>query len=266
MNNISDVKKGFSDGIKGDFAPFVGKTFDVDSEELFVAAVAQGYADAKRTFSGISKFWDENKRKDFFADVAKALQTACKSHPADFDVWHEATCDDICKWFKEAGYEKGVTYGQAQKIVNMAFKYLYCLEGAEQYAIFRQCHMPLDSFTLAWYKRYVMIGKDKEYKITEEDKWSNLKKDKYQKIVVAIQKYLRDEPNFPFRGTKVTLSQHPLDAEFYVWPEMQMHLAAEEFYFAFNEEKEKADWKKKSVSDKLGDIQACIKRYQNATQ
>lgn len=50
-----------------------------------------------------------------------------------------------------------VTFGHAQKIVNMAFKYLYCCHGAEKYedTVFSHCHMPLDRNTIADYRKYI---------------------------------------------------------------------------------------------------------------
>ena len=68
-------------------------------------------------------------------------------------------------------------------MINMTFKYIYCLEGAkEREDYFRFCHMPLDSITLEWFYRL----KEKGVKITIDNKeekicrkypsWSNLRK------------------------------------------------------------------------------------------
>lgn len=46
-----------------------------------------------------------------------------------------------CDQFKESSYKDLGTYGKAQKIINMSFKYLFCCEDAEEhYAHFQYCH------------------------------------------------------------------------------------------------------------------------------
>ena len=79
---------------------------------------------------------------DFFDEKEK--------NEKEFDDWHEKICEDFLKRFRL----KDNKYGKAQKVINMTFKYIYCLEGAkEREDYFRFCHMPLDSITLEWFYR-----------------------------------------------------------------------------------------------------------------
>lgn len=89
-----------------------------------------------------------------------------------------------------------VTFGHAQKIVNMAFKYLYCCRGAENYedTVFSHCHMPLDSYTIADYRKY----------ITKEDTipgWSKFDtpadRRLYEKIQANVRKYSEEHRQTP---------------------------------------------------------------------
>lgn len=269
---MEQLKGNFSKGItKGAFRTYIGETFDVDNFDLFTAAVSQGYDDAKRTFAGISKFWEYQNNEEnvsqhrataFFEFIAKNIQAACKNPPMDFYEWHTKTCQNICQWLNDKGY-KNCQHGQTQKIMNMTFKYLYCLPGAEDHEIFKACHMPLDSFTLEWYKRF--IWKKGLPKITENDKWSNLNEEKYNSIAREIEKHLEISPLFCYKGKNIQLPRFPLDAEFYIWEEMQMHMAVESFIFSFYavETKEKKLWKEKSVLEKMDKAIDLIKNYKD---
>lgn len=158
---------------------------------------------------------------DFFDEKEK--------NEKEFDDWHEKICEDFLKRFRL----KDNKYGKAQKVINMTFKYIYCLEGAkEREDYFRFCHMPLDSITLEWFYRL----KEKGVKITIDNKeekicrkypsWSNLrktssgeKKDReygYVDIQNVIRKYLEN-------NTELT----PLKVEFIIWPQMQLAMAEE---------------------------------------
>ena len=265
MIYLNDLRSEFiSSTNRGAFKEYISHPFDVENIDLFKAAVSQGYDDAKRTFSDISKFWTQHSKDAFFGFIANAIQDACQNPPEDFERWHRDLCKDTCNWLNTRGYNRS-TFGQGQKIVNMAFKYLFCLKGAENYPIFQQCHMPLDSFTLEWYKRFVWKRKNTSTPtLTGDDKWSNLSEEKYAGIANAIATALKTAPEFVCNNQSVTLPEFPLFAEFYIWPEMQMHLSTEGFLFSFHKpnQAEKNDWKQKSVSAKLDTIKLCIDEYQ----
>lgn len=156
---------------------------------------------------------------------------------AEFDEWHNKTCELFLNILDGTGeFEKytkaytGLAYGKAQKIVNMMFKHLYCLAGADAYEDhFKHCHMVLDNFTLEWFKR--KMGKKRI------DSWSNLVyKDSstdhndYMFYQENVRTYFQktDSSNSEYKGLS------PFQAEFYIWPEIQLHLAAESFIFELN--------------------------------
>ena len=149
---------------------------------------------------------------------------------AEFDTWHHETCELFLDVLNGEGdflaYTKVYTslqYGKAQKIVNMMFKHLYCLNGADAYAAhFEHCHMVLDNFTLEWFKQD--LG---EKRI---ESWSNLV---YKKPSVDHDDYLFYQEKIrnyflPAVSAKHTYSGlTPFQAEFYIWPEIQWRMAAE---------------------------------------
>lgn len=84
---------------------------------------------------------------------------------AEFDQWH----GEVCKEMKVLYAKQGIvlTYGQAQKWLNMTIKYLYMLEVDSFEECFSYFHVPLDSYVFKLVK--------KQFGITEPaSAWSRL--------------------------------------------------------------------------------------------
>ena len=138
-NEFKSHSKG--DGKRGPFYKNSEWIFNKENGLLFENAVWQGYLDASRTFHNVDTV---NRRA--FNNLAGKIQNFF-SEKEKFN--HEGWCDGFIKDVKNYNnYE--CRYGQAQKVVNMAFKYLYCCDGID-ISKFAECHMPLDQYTLAWY-------------------------------------------------------------------------------------------------------------------
>lgn len=185
-NYIESFKKGIT---KKPFKDDKNMDFSLDNGDLFDHAVWQGYLDASRTFHGIKEQKEKLERGlNNLAGIIKGYFT--QKDPDRFKHSDFCKCIDI----------QGITYGQKQKIVNMAFKYLYCCNGAstEYRAMFEPCHMPLDSYTLNWYKR--TIGNSSTV-------WSKMEKDEYR----IIQNDIRDKLK------KTDSNLYVLEHEFIIW-------------------------------------------------
>lgn len=154
---------------------------------VYVKAIYLGYLDSCRTFKDQPKV---DKEDDAVEDLAGLIQSYLIGKD-DFD--HSHYCNYLVKKYD-------MRFGQAQKIVNMAFKYLYCLAHKSDELIkkrFDRCHMPLDSTMLEWLCRE---AKCNEYPIVKSNvgAWSSMSKgseaqdlidekytyDYYQKILV----------------------------------------------------------------------------------
>lgn len=154
--------------------------------------------------------WQEAKNK-VLANLAKKFADYFKeSNPKDFNDWHEETCDYFLTEFKKPldnfGYisKSSLSYGKAQKIVNMTFKYLFCFDDARNYYDkFTPCHVPLDSYILDWYNQAAKENKNPNIKPCKT-KWSNLKEPEYNTIQSNIKNLLKENYN-------------PFLAEFYIW-------------------------------------------------
>lgn len=206
----------------------------------------------------ITTFLIDHLRK---VDFTKSFETYFEdSHPshkedASFDDWHHNACQKFLGVL--ALYYKDAAYGKAQKIVNMTFKHLYCMKIQNkllQEEYFQYCHLTLDSFTLEWFRREVA---KKWYNVTHEKeihistakegepfpKWSNLsyrdpenlnydnkdnrciKNSKFYHYMFFETMSRRCIANKKLYGT-CTVFQ----AEFYIWPEIQTHLALEALF------------------------------------
>lgn len=226
------------------------KMTSTDCSIAIETAVSWAYNDAKRTMHGMGgKSADAKKNvikifNEYFDDEAPNSEEVFKEKQAYL-------CDAWVKSFKVSN-SLG-TYGKAQKIVNMTFKYLYCytddnLEKLKGY--FQYCHMPLDSFTLEWFKRTICSRKEKIFK-TKVGSWSNMSKSNESNITQgksAEQKYAYsfyvDKIQEYINNNKISLS--PLQLEFIVWPQMQLELATENYLFALTD-----DYKKTAEKEKL---------------
>ena len=139
---------------------------------------------------------------DYFKSPAPATQI-------EFDEWHEKTCNDFCNDFnavlRTSNYAKRIKYGKAQKIVNIAFKYLYLfcdiVPGNPDHFTF--CHFAIDSITLAWYKKHIAPK-------CSVGNWSDMTYGEYIDIQKNIRAYI----------SKHIPDKTPFEAEFEIWSDL----------------------------------------------
>ena len=239
----------FKSGVKGAFKKHIDNhnTLDPNNLKIFEDAVNAAYGDAKRTFKGIAGRATTANR-----NLAKKIQTYFKNPTPNIDNFHNDWCADYISDLNAEKYTTA-TYGQAQKVVNMTFKYLYCLDNARTTYNdhFENCHVALDSYTLEWIWRNCGLAGNEIH-----DDWSKIQYNDratkktttlgYEKIV---DKYRTYKP--------ASYPDTPFQSEFIFWTEIQMHLACETFYFALLNnlsKKDKEDFKKKDLNDKKAEI------------
>ena len=211
----------------------------------------------------------------------------------EFNIWHKEQCEGLMKAMGTDSF-KG-TYGRAQKIINMTFKYLYCCNYSQEIIQqrFQYCHMPLDSFTLEWFKREFKKNdskiewpnnwnKKQQFTADKIGYWSTLEYDKendpkkdpygyytaddkkdyysYRFYLVNIQNYV--EGNKSIYKEKYGKALSPLELEFIEWPRIQLALAAEGFLFGLEGDlppQKKDDIRKLSLDEKYERIMKALK-------
>ena len=116
------------------------------------------------------------------------------SSQAAFDEFHDELCAMFLDGFRKAGYTH--TYGNAQKFINILFKYLSCYEDAELYfeEKFKYCHMALDRYTYNGYRLpfYCNVVYPSIYGHSPKElaAWSKLEKTEYKKVIDDIVNYI----------------------------------------------------------------------------
>lgn len=173
---------------------------------------------------------DEESRKEALKHLSAKFEEYFKApekNKEDFNAWHEQCCKEFQTEYNkllEGKYHK-IKYGKAQKIVNMTFKYLFCYADADSYrGHFQYCHMPLDSFTLTWYRREAKKYMKQNGELWYQDNknrvdnltWSDMEWDEYIKIQEDISKIL---VNYKIKigNQEISLPKNSLEAEFYIW-------------------------------------------------
>lgn len=218
-------------------------------------AVSWAYNDTKRTMHGITTD-DRKEAEDAIVKEFKVYFTNPAPCEKKFKESHIRLCNAWINSFED-GSSLG-TYGKAQKIVNMTFKYLYCCTNIENFENhFKYCHMPLDSFTLEWFKRNIQevdptkIGSWSKMKDEKSDTYKeskNIEKYSYHYYVARIRDYVAIN--------KIELT--PLQLEFIIWPKMQLELATENYLFALTDEYKKTTEKEKLRKESLEDKMALV--------
>ena len=188
-----------------------GDTVFMKKDRTFDTALSLAYADMSRRASG--------HKKDVKDKCIKELNNIFSCLPSfncqtDFDEWHKKSCESLKQVMHCDSFEG--TYGRAQKVINMAFKYLMYTDTPHADA-HDFCHMTLDSYTLAWYKRSVNT-KSKSFAWSKIDDY-----EEYWSIQDEIRSYLADEKNYSFSIKRLgeftieNLPTQPIFAEFIIW-------------------------------------------------
>ena len=222
--NISEQKQAFMAEVSGtrkNVLDAAGK-WRLENDVVYTAAVKLGYLDMCRTCHGIGAKVSADQREESFEKLGGEIKGLLSDSSIDsqeaFDAKHKELCHYYMKLLSEYQYE--IKYGQAQKVVNMAFKYLFCCEDASSKPAFKYCHMPLDGLIMNWCKDWCK----KEYGISvnsDKDAWSKLTEEKYTDITKAIFDKLKngDVKYSIGENDESNLSAIPLEAELVIWRE-----------------------------------------------
>jgi len=150
-----------------------------------------------------------DKLYDFFSDNEK--------NEEEFEKWHKKVCNEFLGKYNSFLNEKGINklnnvenqeFGKAQKVVNMTLKYISCYKNVKD-GYFKYCHMPLDVYTLEWFRNKFEKEKIGPNNIvwTKMEYGSEDSKYSYLWVYNKIKKYAKEN--------EIT----PLELEFLVWNE-----------------------------------------------
>ena len=167
--------------------------------EALDCAISRAYRDFCRAAPGIGKH--EDAKDESTNAIKEAINSLCKKDgqitQKEFNHWHESLCDKLCERFKKSDYKFHI--GQAQKWINMTFKYLYVygesLAPGYEY-LFKYCHVPIDN---------VILNRTKKFELRNfKCAWSKIPDyDTYLSFQEGFRKHFQDSP--------------PLAVEFWLW-------------------------------------------------
>lgn len=172
--------------------------------DLLSNCITRAYRDVCRTIHGLGELADrtslDEENREYLYLLFSDLATLSRNYLsyALFDKWHESACENLREIYVKNGYSK-FTIGQAQKWINMTFKYIF-VHGEELIPGFQDvypfCHVPIDNVVIA-----KLQSKSPPLLLCP---WSRV--DDYA-IYLQYQKWIRRE----------YLSTIPLDVEFKLW-------------------------------------------------
>lgn len=150
------------------------------------AAANRAYRDMCRTirFNGLC----EETRLELKKEVNRELINKIENIKDNFEIWHKEACGLIIEKYKKHRIE--LTYGQAQKWVNMTIKYLYMLNEHTFDNVFDFLHVPVDNYIFKAVKEELGIKNPKK-------PWSKVNETEYLKYQIAIREELRKKGELP---------------------------------------------------------------------
>lgn len=172
-----------------------------DLTDPLKAANSSAYRDMNRTirFNGLpdaTRLALREKVNAVFDTELTKLKSDSITSQDEFDAWHHSVSDKIKKLYLDEGVK--LTYGQAQKWINMTIKYLYMLEANSFDGVFEFLHIPLDNYVFDIARDLLGIARPKVA-------WSSW--DNYDEQYLCYQNLIRE---------KITTGT-PLRWEFRYW-------------------------------------------------
>ena len=175
-------------------------------------AIKKAHADMSRRAKGHT---DDirNESVRFLCGYFRTHSPFAIADQGDFDEWHRKACERYCAqmnaFITRNGFSFVITYGRAQKVLNMTFKYLFCTtayrKNVEKIAAF--LHMTLDGYTLNWYKEMVIpyfnrlpgtVTKLKKGSVSDWSKMNEPGMYQYKDIQEGIREYLSSASDYQY--------------------------------------------------------------------
>lgn len=162
-----------------------------ENDDLVALAITKAYRDLMRTITGFrynpNRFNIRSRAEKIIYQFVVEITNTKNLSQDMFDSRHRIVCYQLVDSFADQIF----TIGQAQKWINMTFKYLNLLYYEPIDGVYEFCHVPIDNYIL----------NITHQKISKP--WSRL--DDYEEYL-SFQKWFRKEYH-----------QIPLDEEFELW-------------------------------------------------
>ncbi len=187
---MSNEKNKINDS---DILEFLKFSYFGDLNISIEVASERAYRDMCRTirFNGLCKTTRLELKKEVNSFLKTKIESLNPKFQGEFETWHYEVCDLIIKKYKKhKKHGIKLTYGQAQKWVNMTIKYLYLFGGYTFDSVFEDLHIPIDNYVFDAAKNELGIKRP-------ADAWSKLDKKEYLKYQEDIREELRKKNSSP---------------------------------------------------------------------
>lgn len=220
------------------------KEHNNDREQLYLKIISDFALPDMSRRGNISNAKEKLTKTNSLTNLAKNINTLLSSKTKKFDEWHKNACECVINDNKKKNIT--ITYGQAQKLVNMSLKYIYCLEDFDTGINVTDWHMTLDSYTLNWIAQhlYKPTGRSNQTELSDTIYIKDLAKElsgcfssseeESEEKIKTISKFVEnikwnnlDDNGYKFLQKKIKEfldTDSPFMAEFYIWPQMQIEL------------------------------------------
>lgn len=202
-NYVDENKKNFYEK----YFSAEAKKFSSNKEWILNYCIRKAWADAiaSERFNKGSEI--VKSRESIISFMENELLNNPKNICDNFNEWHNCICQRK---------EFNMRYGVWQKLVNMTFKYLYCIEETfpEFNCIWEECHCPIDTvISKQIHIKLTQMGFEQSelmlsYKVANSDStvnWNNITKNDYLKLQNQI-KYICEKENI-----------YPIEFDFLYW-------------------------------------------------
>ena len=180
--------------------------------DLLDLCLGRAYLDFSRTLHGIAAHPSAYPEAKRFLRAEFSQLSAGQPTPSSecFDAWHAAVCSKLKAIYAQHGHAS-FYIGQAQKWINMTFKYVYVMGEAKLpgfASFYGLCHMPIDNIIL---KRLALAFASPP-RLAQA--WSRM--ESYEHYM-EFQRWIRGA----FKGSS------PLAVEFKLWQELPNEILLE---------------------------------------
>lgn len=174
---------------------FLANVYFGEPRNIVEAASDRAYLDLCRTLRNANGKSFSKISEDTKSNMKTAIAETIGNHVTDmpcfdqdsFDKWHEDTCKTIIEVFEQTignGWE--LSYGQAQKWLNMTLKYLYMLSYKFSDAQLSRFHAVIDKNILVEAKNRFGVRKPAK-------PWSSWSQDDYVKYQKELRKCVKEK-------------------------------------------------------------------------
>jgi len=131
---------------------FLRRLYFGQGHDYLLLCLERAYLDMCRTAHGISQFPSAYSAAITLLHqrLSQLASQKCHLDSERFDKWHESICLDLVASYQQHDYRL-FSIGQAQKWINMAFKYVYVIGRNELpgfASFYSLCHIPIDNIII----------------------------------------------------------------------------------------------------------------------